>query len=110
MLFDRLDRSSHCRTRISSYETLLAPTQLEHLALKLRPNSHSVVGNLASWHALNLFVLQHSVYDPSTICFPQRDFAIGIAVAGLILMLIVICAILCLVNIGDLNSKALSKV
>ena len=49
-----------------------------------------------------LSVLQHSVYDPSTICFPQRDFAIGIAVAGLILMLIVICAILCLVNIADL--------
>jgi len=40
----------------------------------------------------------HSVYDPSTICFPQRDFAIGIAVAGLILMLIVICAILCLLS------------
>jgi len=40
----------------------------------------------------------HSVYDPSTICFPQRDFAIGIAVAGLILMLIVIIAILCLLS------------
>ena len=50
------------------------------------------------WLFLISFVLQHSVYDPSTICFPQRDFAIGIAVAGLILMLIVICAILCLVN------------
>merc|ERR1712203_785841 len=26
-------------------------------------------------------------YDPNTICFPQRDFAIGIAVAGVVLIL-----------------------
>lgn len=37
-------------------------------------------------------------YDPSVICFPQRDFAIGIAVAGLVLILIVIIAILCLLS------------
>jgi len=37
-------------------------------------------------------------YDPNTICFPQRDFAIGIAVAGLVLILIVIVAILCLLS------------
>jgi len=37
-------------------------------------------------------------YDPTTICFPQRDFAIGIAVAGLVLILIVIIAILCLLS------------
>ena len=37
-------------------------------------------------------------YDPSRICFPQRDFAIGIAIAGLLLMLIVIAAILCLLS------------
>jgi len=37
-------------------------------------------------------------YDPSTICFPQRDFAIGIAIAGLVLILIVIIAILCLLS------------
>jgi len=37
-------------------------------------------------------------YDPSTICFPQRDFAIGIAIAGLVLILIVIIAIACLIT------------
>jgi len=37
-------------------------------------------------------------YDPSVICFPQRDFAIGIAIAGLVLILIVIIAILCLLS------------
>jgi len=39
-----------------------------------------------------------ATYDPSTICFPQRDFAIGIAIAGLVLILIVIIAILCLLS------------
>ena len=38
------------------------------------------------------------VYDPTTICFPQRDFAIGIAIAGLILIAIVILAILILLT------------
>lgn len=38
------------------------------------------------------------VYDPSTICFPQKDFAIGMAIAGLILMVFVIAAILCLLS------------
>ena len=38
------------------------------------------------------------VHDPSQICFPQRDFAIAIAVAGLILILVVILAILCLLS------------
>jgi len=37
-------------------------------------------------------------YDPSTICFPQRDFAIGIAIAGLVLILIVLIAICCLLS------------
>lgn len=37
-------------------------------------------------------------HDPSRICFPQRDFAIAIAIAGLILILIVIIAILCLLS------------
>merc|ERR1712241_1083703 len=37
-------------------------------------------------------------YDPSVICFPQRDFAIGIAIAGLVIILIVIIAILCLLS------------
>ncbi len=36
--------------------------------------------------------------DPSRICFPQRDFAIAIAVAGLLLILVVILAILCLLS------------
>jgi len=35
-------------------------------------------------------------YDPSKICFPQRDFAIAIAIAGLILIVFVVIAILCL--------------
>jgi hypothetical protein len=38
------------------------------------------------------------VYDPSTICFPQRDFAVGIAVAGLVLIACVIAAILILLT------------
>jgi hypothetical protein len=42
--------------------------------------------------------LPTKVYDPSTICFPQRDFAIGIAIAGLILMVCVIAAILVLLT------------
>lgn len=39
-----------------------------------------------------------ATYDPSTICFPQRDFAIGIAIAGLVLILIVIIAFLCILS------------
>jgi len=42
--------------------------------------------------------LPTKVYDPTTICFPQRDFAIGIAIAGLILIAIVILAILILLT------------
>jgi hypothetical protein len=37
-------------------------------------------------------------YDPSTICIPQRDFAIGIAIAGLLLIVAVIAAILILLT------------
>jgi len=34
--------------------------------------------------------------DPNSICISQRNFAIGIAIAGLVLMLAVIAAILIL--------------
>ena len=37
-------------------------------------------------------------YDPSTICFPQKSFAIGIAIAGLILILFCIIVILCVLS------------
>ncbi|XP_011874345.1 PREDICTED: uncharacterized protein LOC105565620 [Vollenhovia emeryi] len=39
---------------------------------------------------------ERAIDDPNTICISQRSFAIGIAVAGLILMLAVIAAILVL--------------
>jgi hypothetical protein len=42
--------------------------------------------------------ISSKAYDPATICFPQRDFAIGIAIAGLILIVIVIGSILCLLS------------
>ena len=46
-----------------------------------------------------LVLLQSSkAYDPSTICIPQRDFAIGIAIAGLLLIVAVIAAILILLT------------
>ncbi|KAL0107082.1 hypothetical protein PUN28_015550 [Cardiocondyla obscurior] len=41
-------------------------------------------------------VRERAIDDPNTICISQRSFAIGIAVAGLILMLAVIAAILVL--------------
>merc|ERR1712059_126163 len=39
-----------------------------------------------------------SVYDPNTFCISQRIFAIGIAIAGLILMTAVVVAIMILVS------------
>jgi len=36
-------------------------------------------------------------FDPSRICFPQRDFAMAVALAGLILIVIAIIAFLCLI-------------
>jgi len=39
-----------------------------------------------------------SVYDPNTFCISQRSFAIGIAIAGLILMTAVVIAIMILVS------------
>lgn len=39
-----------------------------------------------------------SVYDPNTFCISQRSFAIGIAIAGLILMTAVVVAIMILVS------------
>ena len=49
--------------------------------------------------AINILFLQSSkAYDPSTICIPQRDFAIGIAIAGLLLIVAVIAAILILLT------------
>ena len=45
-----------------------------------------------------LYPIFQATYDPSTICFPQRDFAIGIAIAGLVLILIVIIAFLCILS------------
>jgi len=39
-----------------------------------------------------------TAYDPNTFCISQRSFAIGIAIAGLILMIAVIVAILILVS------------
>ena len=39
-----------------------------------------------------------SVYDPNTFCISQRSFAIGIAIAGLILMSAVVVAIMILVS------------
>jgi len=41
---------------------------------------------------------QITAYDPNTFCISQRSFAIGIAIAGLILMIAVIVAILILVS------------
>merc|ERR1711902_305998 len=37
-------------------------------------------------------------YDPNTFCISQRSFAIGIAIAGLILMTAVVVAIMILVS------------
>jgi len=42
--------------------------------------------------------ISSKTYDPSTICIPQRDFAIGIAIAGLLLIVAVIAAILILLT------------
>lgn len=42
--------------------------------------------------------ISSKAYDPSTICIPQRDFAIGIAIAGLLLIVAVIAAILILLT------------
>jgi hypothetical protein len=39
-----------------------------------------------------------SIYDPNTFCISQRSFAIGIAIAGLILMTAVVVAIMILVS------------
>lgn len=44
---------------------------------------------------LGLHNLQ-TIDDPDNICISQRSFAIGIAIAGLILMLVVVAAILAL--------------
>jgi len=41
---------------------------------------------------------QVTVYDPNTFCISQRSFAIGIAIAGLILMTAVVVAIMILVS------------
>lgn len=41
-------------------------------------------------------VRERAIDDPNTICISQRSFAIGIAIAGLILMLAVVAAILVL--------------
>lgn len=40
--------------------------------------------------------MRQAMDDPNTICISQRSFAIGIAIAGLILMLAVVAAILVL--------------
>ena len=45
-----------------------------------------------------VFLQSSKAYDPSTICIPQRDFAIGIAIAGLLLIVAVIAAILILLT------------
>merc|ERR1719384_22672 len=42
--------------------------------------------------------ISSKAYDPSTICIPQKDFAIGIAIAGLLLIVAVIAAILILLT------------
>jgi flagellar basal body-associated protein FliL len=44
-----------------------------------------------------MFLLQ-SEYDPNHFCISQKSFAIGIAIAGLILMAAVVVAILILVS------------
>lgn len=43
------------------------------------------------------FLFQRA-YDPNTFCISQRSFAIGIAIAGLILMTAVVVAIMILVS------------
>ena len=45
----------------------------------------------------NLPLFQRA-YDPNTFCISQRSFAIGIAIAGLILMTAVVVAIMILVS------------
>ena len=44
------------------------------------------------------FPLFQRAYDPNTFCISQRSFAIGIAIAGLILMTAVVVAIMILVS------------
>jgi hypothetical protein len=46
----------------------------------------------------NLDQPEVTVYDPNTFCISQRSFAIGIAIAGLILMTAVVVAIMILVS------------
>jgi len=48
--------------------------------------------------AENLDQPEVTVYDPNTFCISQRSFAIGIAIAGLILMTAVVIAIMILVS------------
>jgi len=48
--------------------------------------------------AENLDQPEVTVYDPNTFCISQRSFAIGIAIAGLILMTAVVVAIMILVS------------
>jgi hypothetical protein len=49
--------------------------------------------------SLKVFFLHfQSEYDPNHFCISQKSFAIGIAIAGLILMVAVVVAILILVS------------
>lgn len=48
-------------------------------------------------HCSIIFLFQRA-YDPNTFCISQRSFAIGIAIAGLILMTAVVVAIMILVS------------
>lgn len=47
---------------------------------------------------LNDELVDVRAYDPNTFCISQRSFAIGIAIAGLILMTAVVVAIMILVS------------
>lgn len=56
---------------------------------------------------LDLVAREKASDDPDNICISQRNFAIGISIAGLVLMLMVVAAFLCLLSRRN-NRKEIS--
>ena len=61
-----------------------------------------VVSDTTLYSNINYYLTEYfpfqRAYDPNTFCISQRSFAIGIAIAGLILMTAVVVAIMILVS------------
>ena len=76
-------------------ESLDQPDVVTNLTIQLQniDGLYTYIGRIYSD-----FLYFQSVYDPNTFCISQRSFAIGIAIAGLILMTAVVVAIMILVS------------